>query len=55
MNGDTSRVAYSKIVVTEWIKVPFLVYKFFLVYLSTLEGVPTKPNYVGAENKMAIK
>ena len=41
----------SKIFVTRRIKAPFLVYKFFMMYLLILEGVPSKTT--DGKNKMA--
>jgi len=54
-----SEMNHKIIIVTDWTKAPFLVHKFFMVYLSILEGMPTKPTvYVGRkqnDHHMALK
>ena len=37
--------------VTKRIKAPFLVYKFFIMYLLLLEGEPSKTTYVPVEKQ----
>ena len=41
----------SKIFVTGWIKAPFLVHRFFMMYLLILEGVPSRTTYVQVEKQ----